>query len=65
MLRILPPTSIKQIRLLTSLNVGGETHNIAVQLILHQCCKTSCTFFVARDVEDVITPTVLSDTQLQ
>ena len=28
----------------TGLNVGGKTHNIVVQLILQQCCKTSCTF---------------------
>ena len=37
-----------QIRLLTGLNMGGKTHNIAIQLVLQQCCKTSCTFFVAR-----------------
>ena len=35
-------------RLLKGLNVGGKTHNIAIQLALQQCCKTSCTFFVAR-----------------
>ena len=29
-------------------DLGGKTHNIAIQLILQQCCKTSCTFFVAR-----------------
>ena len=28
----------------TGLNEGGKTHNISIQLILHQCCKTSCTF---------------------
>ena len=28
--------------------MGGKTHNIAIQLGLQQCCKTSCTFFVAR-----------------
>ena len=28
----------------TGLNEGGKTHNIAFQLILQQCCKTSCTF---------------------
>ena len=28
------------------LNVGGKTHNIAIQLILQQCCKTSCTFLL-------------------
>ena len=29
-------------------NFFGKTRNIALQLVLHQCCKTSCTFFVAR-----------------
>ena len=29
-------------------DVGGKTRNIAVQLVLQQCCKTSCAFFVAR-----------------
>ena len=29
-------------------DVGGKTRNIAIQLVLQQCCKTSCTFFVAR-----------------
>ena len=28
--------------------MGGKTRNIAVQLVLWQCCKTSCTFFGAR-----------------
>ena len=28
--------------------MGGKTRNIAVQLVLQQCCKTSCAFFVAR-----------------
>ena len=32
----------------TGSNMGGKTHNIAIQLGLQQCCKTSCTFFVAR-----------------
>jgi len=31
----------QQIRLLTGLNVGGKTHNIAIQIVLQQCCKTS------------------------
>ena len=35
---------LQQIRLLTSLNVVGETHNTAFQLVLPQCRKTSCTF---------------------
>ena len=38
---------LQQIRLLAGLNVGGKTRNIAVQLVLQQGCKTSCTFFVA------------------
>ena len=29
-------------------SVGGKTSNIAIQLAFPQCCKTSCTFFVAR-----------------
>ena len=36
---------LQQIRLLTGLNMGGKTHSIAIQLVLQQCCKTSCTFF--------------------
>ena len=51
MLRVLPPTFkpvLQQIRLLTGLNVGGKTRNNAIQLVLQQCCKKSCTFFVAR-----------------
>ena len=39
---------LQQIRLLTGLNMGGKTPNIAFQLVLQQCCRTSCTFFVAR-----------------
>ena len=39
---------LQQIRLLTGLNMGGKTRNIAIQLVLQQCCRTSCTFFVAR-----------------
>ena len=39
---------LQQVRLLTGLNVGGETRSIAIQLVLQQCCKTNCTFFVAR-----------------
>ena len=26
---------------------GGKTRNIAIQLVLQQCCKTSRAFFVA------------------
>ena len=32
----------------TGSNMGGKTRNIATQLGLQQCCKTSCTFLVAR-----------------
>ena len=28
--------------------LGGKTRNIAIQLVLSQCCKTSCTFLVTR-----------------
>ena len=34
---------LQQIRLLTGLNVVGKTRNTAFQLVLPQCCKTSCT----------------------
>ena len=27
---------------------GVETRNIAIQLVLQQCCKKSCTFYLAR-----------------
>jgi len=37
----------QQITLLNGLNVGGKTCNTTIQLVLQQCCKTSCTFFVA------------------
>ena len=39
---------LQQIRFLTSLIVSGKTRNIAFQLVLLPCCKTSFTFFVAR-----------------
>ena len=32
----------------TGSNVSGQTRNIAIELVLQQCCKTSCTCFVAR-----------------
>ena len=32
----------------TGSNMGGKMRKIAIQLGLQQCCKTSCTFFVAR-----------------
>ena len=50
-LRVLPTTKNKPCDLIcckTGLNVCGKTRNIAVQLILLQCCKTNCAFFVAR-----------------
>ena len=28
-------------------NVGSKTRNIAIQFVLHQCCKTSCTFLLS------------------
>ena len=34
---------LQQITLLTGLNVGGKTHNIAFQLVQQQFCKPSCT----------------------
>ena len=37
---------MQQIRLFTGLNMGGKTRNIAIQLVLQQCCKTSCTFLL-------------------
>ena len=43
---------LQQIRLLIGLNMRGKTRNIAIQRVLQQfqlqCCKTSCTFFLAR-----------------
>ena len=37
---------LQQIRLLKYLNVDGKTRNIAFQLVLQQCCRTSCTFLL-------------------
>ena len=37
---------LQLIRLLTGLNVSGQTRIIAFQLVLKQCCKTSCTFLL-------------------
>jgi len=31
---------------LTGLSVGGKTRNNAIQLVLEQCCKTSCKFLL-------------------
>ena len=39
---------LQQIWLITGLNMGCKTRNIAIELVLQQCCKTSCKFFVAR-----------------
>ena len=30
----------------TGYDVGGKMRNIAIQLVLQQCCKTSCTFML-------------------
>ena len=38
---------LQQISLQGFIFVGSETRNIAIQLALQQCCKSSCTFFVA------------------
>ena len=38
---------LQQIRLLTGLNMDGKTCNIAIQLVLLPCCKTSYTFLFA------------------
>ena len=37
---------INQICCKTGLIVGSKTRNIAIQLVLQQCCKTSCTFLL-------------------
>ena len=37
---------LPQIRLLTVLNVAGKILNSAFQLVLQQCCKTSCTLLL-------------------
>ena len=29
-------------------NAGVKTRNISIHLVLQQCCKASCTFFVSR-----------------
>ena len=47
---------LQQIRLLTGLNLSGKKPNIGFQLILQQCCKTSCTFFVAHFSVPLIMP---------
>ena len=39
---------LQQNRLLRGLNVSGNMRNIAIQILLQQCCTTICTFFVAR-----------------
>ena len=50
MLRVLPPTKKKTLQpyicFKTGSNIGGKTRNIAIQLVLKQCFKTSCTFSV-------------------
>ena len=42
---------LQQIRLLTGLDVGGKTRNIAIQLVLKLCCETSCILLVSRFTE--------------
>ena len=37
---------LPQIRLLTVLNVGGKMRSSTFQLVLQQCCKTSCTLLL-------------------
>ena len=52
MLCVLPPTFepvLQTNKVAGFVFVGGKTCSIAIQLVLQQCCKTSCTFFVARD----------------
>ena len=50
MLRVLPPTFKTVYKLICwqdSFSMSGKTCNIAIQLSLQQCCKTSWMFFVA------------------
>ena len=52
MLLVLPPTKTDLTTLFLAKQggtyMGGKKHDIATQLGLQQCCKTRCTFFVAR-----------------
>ena len=50
---------LHQIRLLTVFNVSDKTRNVAFHLILQQCCKTSCTFFVARFTEALVVSLIM------
>ena len=43
MLRVLPST---RKYLATLFVMGGKARNIAIQLVLRHCCKTSCTFLL-------------------
>ena len=36
--------------------MGGKTRNIAIQMVLQQCCKTSCTFLVTRFSAPLLAP---------
>ena len=48
MLHDLPPPLeriLQQMRL-QCFCVGGKTRNVVIQLVLQQCCKTSCTVFL-------------------
>ena len=50
-----PKNSCNLISCKTCSNVGGKTHNIAIQFVLKQCHKTSCTFFFASFTVALIT----------
>ena len=52
MFRVLQPTSNLSCNK-SSLNDGGKTRNIALRLVLQQCCQTSYMFFVARFTESL------------
>ena len=49
MLRVSPAMSVKPVNNLQDrFDIGGKTCNIAIELVLRQCCKTSCMSLVAR-----------------
>ena len=50
---------LQQIRLLKVFNVSYKTRNIAFQLVLQQCYKTSCTFFVSRFTEALVVSLIM------
>ena len=45
--------------------VSGKTHNIAFQLVLKQCCKTSCTFLLPRRFTVALKELYQEDTAFQ